>query len=551
MSSTVFISKLKRSTAVIFLAALLPVNSLHAQSAATNSDVQTLQREITQMKQDYEQRIEVLEQQVHQLEAAQSNKPAPATPVAVAPTNPPPPLDERYDAFAKQQFQDYTGTRAWAIQHEGNSPLDERIQEIVNNYVDITGYFRAGYGRDDKGGPQPAFQAPGAFAKYRLGNEAENYGELAFGKNWYVPGLFSPDNPVRPDGTPSGPIARTQVRIAFYNPYGTSTFNVTLPEAWAEIGNVSAAQPSLKFWAGNRFYRRQDINIDDFYFYNMSGAGGGFEDLELPFGKVALAWIGYGAQSGVYSSDIAALPDPNNLAGFSKENFVLSLYDVPVPLGKVELGLAGVIGGSGKDEQGQEAPNSSGVAVTLIHRHDHFLSDDGFNRVALQFGTGAAKTFTSGYETTTFTNGTFIVPDAPDSWRFRFTEDFTTQPWAHLAISPALVYQYTDYHSPEGRVQWLSAGIRPVYFFNKFFSLAAEGGVDYVDDNGNGPSGTLGKITLAPQISLGDRYFSRPVIRTFVTYALWSNGFKGQVGGNDYATDIRGLTWGVQMETWW
>ncbi|MCX5742599.1 MAG: carbohydrate porin, partial [Proteobacteria bacterium] len=60
------------------------------------------------------------------------------------------------------------------------------------------------------------FQAPGALAKYRLGNEAENYGELAFGKNWYVPGIFSTDAQERPNGTPTGPIARTQVRLSFY-----------------------------------------------------------------------------------------------------------------------------------------------------------------------------------------------------------------------------------------------------------------------------------------------------------------------------------------------
>ena len=56
-----------------------------------------------------------------------------------------------------------------------------------------------------------------------------------------------------------------------------------------------AAQPSMKFWAGLRYYRRHDIHINDFFFYNMSGGGGGVEDFELLFGKMALAWIGPGA----------------------------------------------------------------------------------------------------------------------------------------------------------------------------------------------------------------------------------------------------------------
>ena len=139
---------------------------------------------------------------------------------------------------------------------------------------------------------------------------------------------------------PTGPIAHAQVRLAFYNPY--SSYNssedtqFSAPEAWAAIGNVMAAQPEMKFWAGDRFYRRRDININDFFFYNMSGGGGGVEDFQLPFGKAALAWIGNGSESDLYT-DIAAQPSPANKAGFSKGNLDLSLYDVPLPLGKGEF----------------------------------------------------------------------------------------------------------------------------------------------------------------------------------------------------------------------
>jgi maltoporin len=52
-------------------------------------------------------------------------------------------------------------------------------------------------------------------------------------------------------------------------------------------------------------------------------------------------------------------------------------------------------------------------------------------------------------------------------------------------------------------------------------------------------------------VSLGNRFMSRPVIRAFVTYAHWGNQFIGQIGGNDYAQETQGLTYGVQMEAWW
>ncbi len=150
------------------------------------------------MKQDYDQRMQSLENQLQQLEAKTPATNAPTRSAAVANTNRQPTLDERYEAFATQQFSQDTESRDWAMAQEQSRPLNERMQQVLNDFVDITGYFRAGYGRDDKGGPQPAFMAPGAFAKYRLGNEAEDYGELALGKNWYVPALVFPGCPIPP-----------------------------------------------------------------------------------------------------------------------------------------------------------------------------------------------------------------------------------------------------------------------------------------------------------------------------------------------------------------
>jgi maltoporin len=224
---------------------------------------------------------------------------------------------------------------------------------------------------------------------------------------------------------------------------------------------------------------------------------------------------------------------------------------VELPWGKGEFGLVFASENSGKDALGQQASDSEGGALTFIHTHEKFLSDDGVNRFSLQFGTGAAKTFTSGFETTATTNGTFIIPDEPHSWRFRATESFVAQPCANLSISPAIVYQYTDYNNAQGYRQWFSAGVRPIYHFNNFFSLAFEPGVDHVDDTGINQSGTLYKFTLAPQVSLGDKFMSRPVIRAYVTYATWTESYKGYVGGNDFMNDTSGLTWGMQMEVWW
>jgi maltoporin len=456
--------------------------------------------------------------------------------------------------YAQQQFPQDSGTLDRDILSPTNGPLKARIEEVLQDFVEIGGYVRAGYGRDSEGGPQVAFQAPGALSKYRLGNEAENYGELVFGKDWYVPGMFALDPKERPDGTPEGPIAHAQVRLAFYNPY--SSYNsgadtqFSVPEAWAAIGNVFEAQPELKFWAGDRYYRRRDIYINDFFFYNMSGGGGGVEDFQLPFGKAALAWIGNGAQSDLYS-DIAAQPSPANKAGFSKGNLDLTLYDVPLPLGKGEFAFVYAAADAGNDMHGHTLPRTDGYAFTFIHEAKPLFGDEGFNLLSLQIGNGAAKTFTSGFETISFNGQTYIREDPNNSWRFRVTEHFVVQPSEHFSIGPALVYQHTDYGSSFGSQDWLSTGLRPIWAFNKYFSIAAEAGVDYVGNSLQGSSGNLWKITLAPQVALGNQFFSRPVLRIFFTYAHWSNAFIGQVGGPDYQTLNNGFTWGMQMEAWW
>jgi len=40
-------------------------------------------------------------------------------------------------------------------------------------------------------------------------------------------------------------------------------------------------------------------------------------------------------------------------------------------------------------------------------------------------------------------------------------------------------------------------------------------------------------------------------VRLFLTYASWTEGLRGYVGGNTYLDRLRGLSAGVQMESWW
>ncbi len=559
-----FVKRTTLSTVGLLLGSAAGALAQQADAAAE------LRRELDTLRSDYEQRINRLEKRIKELETDSAPKPAAKRPASKpAPTrnapkpaaDPPPAAAATREDQAKQTeqatrkaiadgFNEDTEIRDIARRPDAERMLADRVEDVLEGYLDITGYFRAGYGRSDEGGSQQAFGIPGV-AKYRLGNEAENYGELAFAKTFYPAGAFANGAGMGPDD----PVARMVYRLAFvdsYQDYGSAAdTGFSSPEVWGSLANVIPGLPDAKIWAGNRFYRRHDIHINDFYLWDMSGGGAGIEDVTLGGGKLALAWIGDGAESSIYSR--FNTPDPSNLAGFSKANFDLRFYDWQFFGGTGELGLVYSTTNSGVDSDGNQAADADGFALNLVRTDKGFRDPNSLHKTSLQLGNGPAKTFTSGYETFTTAAGSFIRPDPDESWRFRATDQLVLKPCDHFSLGSALVYQYTDFGDNAPNQQWLSGGIRPIWEISDVFSIALEGGVDWVSDtlDGSGDGGTLGKLTLAPQLALGSEFFSRPVLRAFVTYATWSDGLKGAVGGPDYADRNSGWTWGVQMESWW
>ena len=400
------------------------------------------------------------------------------------------------------------------------------------------GYLRSGFGMNGEGGKMEAFKAPGAGAKYRLGNEADTYGELSLVNNW-----------LRLDDPTKSPYVRSQVTLSYStgenNSYDSLNNqaqgnDIALREAFVQAGNVIESSPDIKLWAGQRYYQRHDVHINDFYYLDMSGYGGGVEDVALgDFGKLSLAWLGGSVDHYV--------TDEGNAA---KQNLDLRISDIKAPFGKVTLWLdyANTQGGEVRNVADLEgAPmtiqGSSGWAVGLIHRTEAKKFFGGYNEFAVQYGKGAAYNYASTLDSS--------GPDLGDASRFRVLDTFTIQPTPNFAVQAVGLYEETNFGGPDSRVRWASLGARPVYFFNDRFSIALEAGIDWVHSDPLGTSGQLWKVTLAPQISRGREFLSRPVIRPFVTYAGWSDGFKGQVGGVPYQNSTNGLSYGLQIEAWW
>lgn len=403
------------------------------------------------------------------------------------------------------------------------------------------GYLRSGFGVDSNGGPMDAFKAPNAGAKYRLGNEAETYLETLFSQSMF------------PEAGDADFV--TYIRMAYVLPSSdNSSYDATLslPEAYVEGRGVIAAAPDTTFWAGQRFYDRWDIHMNDYYYHDLSGFGGGVEEVAMPSGKLALAWIG-GSISETTSS---GLPHPDSDAVLNKNNLDLRWYALPVPMGELAFNATlSIFDGEDYSVDGSSDPvvieDDTGYAAGIFYT----LEEKGVwrNRLVAQYGTGSGAEFKAVITAPRqlSINGGDIV-DVSKFENLRIIDDFmidTDGPWSLFA---AAVLEQSDLGQHEGgdKLDWYSMGIRPTYFFSDHYALAFEAGWDYTDLEG-GSSGSLYKFTLAPQIVPAATILSRPSLRLFLTYATWSDDFVGAVAANSYAEDNEGLTMGVQVETWW
>jgi maltoporin len=400
------------------------------------------------------------------------------------------------------------------------------------------GYMRSGFGDDSNGKGQQPFQAPLAGAKYRLGNEAETYLETLFKYGMNSEG----DNPAYFD---------TRVRIAYVTPTSqTSTFDTTfsLREAYAVAGRVWQAQPTATFWAGARFYDRQDVHINDFYYRDQSGFGGGIEDVALGERvKLAAAWIG-GTQDELESSGVPA----TDRFRFNKNTIDVKLYGFG--LGRTRASVAVDLSNFAGDQDislGEPITidDSFGASTTGILE---LPFKGGRNKLALQYGKGAAYDFRSVIQKPvgrTFQPGEHVNVD--DLWQFRVVNDFVIEQRGPWSLQGVAVYQELDNGAASNsRVRWVSVGARPVRKLGRFFSMALEAGWDHTKQE-DLSGGSLFKLTVAPQITPALKFFSRPSLRAFATWAHWSDSFRGQIASASYPDGVHGAAFGVQLETWW
>jgi len=534
------VSHLNRVLWIVALVGALALSSTAQQAAPQRPD--DLQKQLEQLKQQYdatthdlEQRIAALEQQIQkQKEAAEKSKEGTVSSVELAAQQAAQKavLGESDEVGARFQGQ-LPSEPTYDLLREADQKI-EKLNEQVQSF-EFHGYFRSGYGLNSKGGAQVAFQAPGADAKYRLGNEAETYGEFIFVNNW-----------LNSDHSNNKAWLKTEVMIeantgnyaSYANfPGNTGNDQFRLREAFVRGGHILESQPDAKFWAGERYYRRQHIEINDFYPLDMSGYGAGVEDWNLRIGKMSVAYLA-GARPDIVTQN----------GNYAKNNIDVRLYDLKGPFGLYAVWFDFANAKGGTTPSGTVIPTANGYAFGL--RHQRLEWHGGYHAFSIQYGKGVASNFSTSIENPD--------PFLKSSERLLIAEHLLVQPNDRFAIMPIFIFQRKRDGLPgHGFNDWASFGVRPEVFFTKYISLAFEGGFDHTEgfattQNGNTQfSGWLRKFTIAPQIGAGRQFFSRPVLRLFMTYANWSNGYRGLVRGIPFEDRTSGLTYGVQAETWW
>jgi len=403
--------------------------------------------------------------------------------------------------------------------------------------VEFHGYLRTQVGGTSEGGNLQCFGGDGTWpirSKFRLGNECDSYGEVAT---------------VLPFGKQDGAWAKWNLMLALKEKNardaehssanaggGSDGFDIMSRQNFVQAGGFfpRGALEDAKIWIGKRYYNRHDIHITDYFYWQNSGPGAGLEDINAGPVKLAFAYL----QSNENST--GGLQNPGNGHPFgdvTTKKYSMRVYDLDVnPNGKLEGELV-YIQGSSADPAAQEA---KGYALMIEHTQNGLLG--GFNKLALVYGSKAG----TGFEWIPTYAGGGGDPKG-NTWRLHeqlyfdlkngFSGMFTTS------------YGRANFGGPNDNT-WFNIGIRPQYNFTANYSVAVEAGLDQgKTDSGSKPK--IAKLTVAPQITLSGGFWARPAFRAFATYAKW-NDDAGNAGTNGvFGTKKHGMSYGVQVETWW
>lgn len=408
---------------------------------------------------------------------------------------------------------------------------------------EYNGYFRGLTGTNSSKGGPTCFQLAGAMSKYRLGNECQVYGEFGLGQEVAK--------------TDEGAVFSANIMFSFNNSNSSSdTDPVGLPQIFVQ-GDKLPELNGGSAWMGRKYYKREALSPNDFFYWSGQGFGGGVEDISLGGTlKFSYAWLR--KDNLIATTTGGGLPATGALASngsnsASRHDFQLRGIGTN-PNGSLEMGLSWI----GKDSSAPQA--QSGYGLTVQHRQTG-INGDGWNKLALQYGTGPG---TGGTDSAIGAIGN--LTHSKDVKRVRVLDGLYTQFTPKFGVELVAIYQKDSGLAPGQTIigvtenkTWSSLGTHAVYGLTRHIKVGADLGFDVVKPE-NGQTRRMTKFTIAPTISSGPGVNARPDLRLFYTYAKWndaarlaadvSNAGSALSTTGAFGRATSGSMLGMQVETW-
>ncbi|WP_158224739.1 carbohydrate porin [Agaribacterium haliotis] len=397
--------------------------------------------------------------------------------------------------------------------------------------LELDGYIRHSVGMSQSGAEQVSFQAPGAQAKYRFGNEADSYGELAVDYHYREPSATENDL--------SYQLYFMQSAYSKHGEDDSFSFDNT-EQLYLKFNNVLPGGADV--WMGKRYFDRRDLHLLDYYWLNtVQGAEGalGLEGVKL-FDAEFTATL-------IRSADELQAVD-GSMQQLYTTGVDLRLLDYSLSE-RSQLSFWALINERHENKTlGLHKKNGVAAGSWLIV--EDVLHGELLSGLTLRSGAAVQQNHFGGPQP---------VRDGQDrlyedNWALEWVNQHTVDVYGNFAVQSVLLYALADGDVPgqEGsRFSWFSMGSRPMYRLSKYGMASFELGLDHVNDDYHAQDGFLVKTTLAYELKPEFSFYQRPALRFFATYASWSDAFVGQVGGAAYLDSDEGWTLGTQLEHWW
>jgi maltoporin len=416
--------------------------------------------------------------------------------------------------------------------------------------LDFNGYFRAGFGMNADGGSQVCYGdgGPSSHVVGRLGDECDTYAELSFSQNVVErdTGEKFSIHTLLALGTQEG---NADQRGNSWQGVGASDNGpwsgqrMSFREAYAKYAMASGTE----IWAGNRYYGRKDVHINDWYYVNGSGYGAGVDNIDVGLGQIAVA------VRATKWKDITSTEDEAKNSTNYASTPQLDLRWKGVDIGLGSLDLIAFIGKENLTDDQKAVADANGyeIADTGVALTAEWALGfaGGFNKLVAQYATEGYAW--AGYGMNNHLGDSYNIggagPFGEDkqagrkSWRV--IDHGVVKFGRSVDMGWSAFYSQLDNPGSDDQGKRYGVTVRPRYLWNNTMSTILEAGYYAHNDPWESETKDLNKVSLAQAWSpLQEKggFWARPEIRIFVT----------KFGGDD-AKENNDTMYGAQVEAWW